>query len=112
MLGLGYRFGVQMSMPLFQRDARGDRLQIEGKAQRLKFMQHYRMQQVALDVDNARSAVTRARERIQVSRQALHLAQALEKGERTRFALGATSLVFVNLRERNVVQAAEDQSFL
>ena len=107
-LGLGYRFGVQMSLPFLQRDARGDRLQIEGKVQRLKFMQHYRMQQVALDVDNARSAVARARERIQVSRQALHLAQALEKGERTRFTLGATSLVFVNLRERNVVQAAEE----
>ena len=107
-LGLGYRFGVQMSLPFLQREARGDRLQIEGKAQRLKFMQQYRIQQVSLDVDNARSAVARARERIQVSRQALDLAQALEKGERTRFRHGATSLVFVNLRERNVIQAAEE----
>lgn len=107
-LGLGYRFGVQMSLPFLQRGARGDRLQIEGKAQRLKFMQQYRIQQVSLDVDNARSAVTRARERIQVSRQALDLAKALEKGERTRFRHGATSLVFVNLRERNVIQAAEE----
>lgn len=107
-LGLGYRFGVQMSFPFLQRDARGDRLQIEGKAQRLKFMQQYRMQQVSLDVDNARSAVARARERIQVSRQALNLAQALEKGERKRFRHGATSLVFVNLRERNVIRSAEE----
>lgn len=107
-LGLGYRFGVQMSLPFLQRHARGDRLQIEGKAQRLKFMQQYRIQQVSLDVDNAQSAVDRARERIQVSRQALDLAQALEKGERTRFRHGATSLVFVNLRERNVIQAAEE----
>lgn len=107
-LGLGYRFGVQMSLPFLQREARGDRLQIEGKAQRLKLMQQYRIQQVSLDVDNARSAVARARERIQVSRQALDLAQALEKGERTRFRHGATSLVFVNLRERNVIQAAEE----
>ena len=107
-LGLGYRFGVQMSLPFLQREARGDRLQIEGKARRLKFMQQYRIQQVSLDVDNARSAVARARERIQVSRQALDLAQALERGERTRFRHGATSLVFVNLRERNVIQAAEE----
>ncbi len=107
-LGLGYRFGVQMSLPFLQRDAQGDLLQIEGKAQRLKFMQQYRMQQVSLDVDNARSAVARAREHIQVSRQALDLAQALEKGERTRFRHGATSLVFVNLRERNVIQTAEE----
>lgn len=107
-LGLGYRFGVQMSMPFLQRGARGDRLQIQGKAQRLKLLQKYRMQQVALDVDNAQSAITRSRERIQISRQALQLAQALEKGERTRFTLGATSLVFVNLRERNVIQSAEE----
>jgi outer membrane protein TolC len=106
-LGLGYRFGVQMSIPFLQREARGDLLQMEGKAQRLKLLQRYRMRQVTLDVDNAQSAIARAKERIQISQQALQLAQALEKGERTRFKLGATSLVFVNLRERNVIQAAE-----
>lgn len=107
-LGLGYRFGVQLSIPFLQRGARGDQLQMEAKAQRLKLLQRYRMQQVALDVDNAQSAITRAHERIQVSQQAFQLAQELEKGERTRFKLGATSLVFVNLRERHVVQAAEE----
>ena len=107
-LGLGYRFGVQMSLPFLQRGARGDRLQIQGKAQRLQLLRQYRRQQVALDVDNAQSASAHARERLHVSQQALQLAQALEKGERTRFQLGATSLVFVNLRERNVVQAAEE----
>lgn len=107
-LGLGYRFGVQLSFPFLQRAAQGDLLQTKGEAQRLKLLQKYRMQQVALDVDNAQSAITRAKERIQISQQALQLAKALEKGERTRFKLGATSLVFVNLRERNVVQAAEE----
>jgi outer membrane protein TolC len=96
-----------MSIPFLQREARGDLLQMEGKAQRLKLLQRYRMRQVTLDVDNAQSAIARAKERIQISQQALQLAQALEKGERTRFKLGATSLVFVNLRERNVIQAAE-----
>ncbi len=106
-LGLGYRFGVQMSIPFLQRGARGDLLQMEGKARRLKLLQRYRMQQVTLDVDNAQSAIARAKERVKISQQALQLAQALEKGERTRFKLGATSLVFVNLRERNVIQATE-----
>ena len=107
-LGLGYRFGVQLSFPFLQRGARGELLQMEGKVQRLKLLQRYRIQQVFLDVDNAQSAISRARERIQASQQALQLAQELEKGERTRFKLGATSLVFVNLRERHVVQAAEE----
>ncbi len=106
-LGLGYRFGVQLSFPFLQREARGDQLQIEGKAQRLKLLQHYRLQQVSMDVLNAESAITRSHERIQVSREAFQLAKELEKGERTRFKMGATSLLFVNLRERNVLQAAE-----
>ncbi len=106
-LGLGYRFGVQFSIPFLQRDARGDLLQMEGKAKRLQFLKHYRVQQVSMDVANAQSAVDRAQERIQVVEQAVKLAKQLEKGERTRFKLGATSLLFVNLRERNVLQAAE-----
>ena len=106
-LGLGYRFGVQLSFPFLQRGARGDQLQMEGKAQRLKLLQHYRHQQVSMDVANAQSAITRAQERIQISQEALQLAKELEKGERTRFKMGATSLLFVNLRERNVLHAAE-----
>ncbi len=106
-LGLGYRFGLLFSIPFLQREARGDRLQMEGKAERLKLLQDYRLQQVTMDVANAESAITRARERIQVSEEAFQLAKALEKGERTRFKMGATSLLFVNLRERNVLQAAE-----
>ncbi|MDH5585235.1 MAG: TolC family protein [Nitrospirota bacterium] len=106
-LGLGYRFGVQLSFPFLQRGARGDQLQMAGKAQRLKLLQQFRHQQVTMDVVNAQSAITRAQERIQVSKEALQLAHELEKGERTRFKMGATSLLFVNLRERNVLQAAE-----
>ena len=106
-LGLGYRFGVQFSLPFLQREARGDLLQMEAKAQRLKLLQQYRLQQVAMDVANAQSAITRAQDRVKAAKQSLHLAKQLEKGERTRFKLGATSLLFVNLRERNVLRAAE-----
>lgn len=104
-LGLGYRFGVQLSIPFLQRDATGQKLQLEAKAQRLGWIQQYRLQQVALDIDNARSALLRAEERIQAASQALLYSRSLVKGERTRFQMGATNLLFVNLRERNVVDA-------
>ena len=107
-LGLGYRFGVKFSFPFLQKAARGEALQMEGKAQQLKFLQQYRIQQVSLDVENAYSAVKRTKERITASHEALNLARELQKGERTRFRLGASSLVLVNLRERNVVKAAID----
>ncbi len=107
-LGLGYRFGVQLSIPFYQRKARGELLQMSGKAKRLKYKQRFRLKKIMMDVENAHSAVVRAAERIKVSQEALLLAKKLEKGERTRFKLGATSLLIVNLRERNVIKAAEE----
>jgi outer membrane protein TolC len=106
-LGLGYRFGVRLSFPFYQRKARGELLQETGKAQRLKLLQRYQLKKIILDVENAHSAVTRAGERIEVSKQALLLAKKLEKGERTRFKLGVTTLLIVNMRERNVLKAAK-----
>jgi len=107
-LGLGYRFGVRLSFPFYQRKARGELLQETGKAQRLRLFQRYQLKKITLDVENAHSAVTRAEERIKVSKQSLLLAEKLEKGERTRFKLGATTLLIVNMRERNVLHAAKE----
>jgi len=107
-LGLGYRFGVRLSFPFYQEKARGELLQATGKAQRFEFLQRYQLKKITLDVENAHSAVTRAEERIKVSEQSLLLAEKLEQGERTRFELGATTLLTVNMRERNVLKAKKE----
>jgi outer membrane protein TolC len=104
-LGLGYRFGAEFKMPFLQRKARGEVLEAQGKADRLVLTQRFREQQVVVDVDNALSAVERARQRIDAAQQSLQLAKTLEEGERFRFSLGATSVLFVNLRERNAVDS-------
>ncbi len=106
-LGLGYRFGVQVSIPIFQRQARGDILKIKGKAERLRLLKDYRKKQVAMEVADSRSAVARAEERIELLDKGLKLARQLEEGERTRFNLGASNLLVVNIRERNVLEANE-----
>ncbi|MZH02054.1 MAG: TolC family protein [Nitrospinae bacterium] len=107
-LGLGYRFGVRLSFPFYQKKARGELLQKTGKEQQLKLRKKYQLKKVALDVENAHSAVTRAEERIGVSKEVLELAKKLEKGERTRFKHGATTLLIVNMRERNVLKATKE----
>ncbi len=104
-LGLGYRFGAEFRMPFLQRKARGEALEAQGKADRLALTQRFREQQVIVDVDNAMSAVERAKQRIEAALQSLQLAKTLEEGERFRFSLGATSVLFVNLRERNAVDS-------
>ncbi len=104
-LGLGYRFGAEFKLPFLQRKARGEVLEAQGKADRLVLTLRYREQQVLVDVDNALSAVERAKQRIDAAQQSLQLARTLEEGERFRFSLGATSVLFVNLRERNAVDS-------
>jgi outer membrane protein TolC len=104
-LGLGYRFGAEFKMPFLQRKARGEVLEAQGRADRLVLTQRFREQQVVVDVDNALSAVERAKQRIDAAFQSLQLAKTLEEGERFRFSLGATSVLFVNLRERLAVDS-------
>jgi len=104
-LGLGYRFGVELRFPLLQRRSRGEVLQAQGQAERLVMAQQYRENQVLVDVDNALSAIERARERIEEASQALRLVEIVEEGERYRFSLGSSSVLFVNLRERNTIDS-------
>lgn len=104
-LGLGYRFGLELRIPILQRKSRGEVLEAQGKADRFVLMQQFREQQVLVDVDNALSAIERAKERVAAAAESLRLAKTLEEGERFRFSLGATSVLFVNLRERNSVDS-------
>jgi outer membrane protein TolC len=104
-LGLGYRFGLELRIPLLQRRGRGQVLEAQAQADKLVLVQRYREQQVMVDVDNALSAIDRAKERMEAAMQSLRLAKTLEDGERFRFSLGATSVLFVNLRERNTVDS-------
>ena len=104
-LGLGYRFGLELRIPILQRKNRGEVLEAQAQADRLVLVQRFREQQVVVDVDNALSAIERAKERVEVAVQSLRLAKTLEDGERFRFGLGATSVLFVNLRERNTVDS-------
>jgi outer membrane protein TolC len=105
-VGLGYRVGLHTEMPLFQREGRGKVMAAEVSQQQLALKQLYTEQQVSFDVDNWLSAQVRARDRVTAATEALRLAKTLEEGERTRFNMGATTVLFVNLRERHVVESA------
>jgi outer membrane protein TolC len=104
-LGLGYRFGAELRIPILQRRSRGEVMEAQAQADRLVLVQKYREQQVVVDVDNALSAIERAKERVAAATESLRMAKTLEEGERFRFSLGATSVLFVNLRERNSVDS-------
>jgi outer membrane protein TolC len=105
-VGIGYRIGLHAEIPLFQREARGKVMAAEVGQSQLALKQHYTEQQVNIDVDNWLSAIVRARDRVTAATESYRLAKVLEDGERKRFEMGATNILFVNLRERNAVEAA------
>lgn len=104
--GFAYRVGAVFSVPLFNREARGKVAHAEAQQERLAWKQAFTERQVTVDVDNWLSAQVRARDRVRAATEALRSAKTLEEGERARFNMGATSVLFVNVRERNVVNAA------
>jgi len=67
-LGLGYRFGAELRIPILQRRSRGEVMEAQAQADRLVLVQKYREQQVVVDVDNALSAIERAKERVAAGR--------------------------------------------
>lgn len=105
-VGVGHRLESWFAMPIFQREGRGKVMYAEADQQQLALKQLYTEQQVSIDVDNWLSAQVRARDRVRAATEALRLAKTLEEAERTRFNMGASTVLFVNIRERNVVEQA------
>ena len=60
---------------------------------------------VAVDVRDALSASAAAEERIGFTRREVMVSVELERGERKRFELGDSTLLFVNLREQAAAEA-------
>lgn len=60
---------------------------------------------VAVDVRDARSALHAALARADFARREVEVAEQLEKGERSRFTLGDSTQLFVNLREQTTAEA-------
>jgi len=91
--------GLNVDIPLQQRVA-GGRLQVaSANLQRLKWDRQLLEDRINNEIKDSLSAINAARQRVQLSRQQWRAAEKLEQGEQSRFELGESTLLFVNLRE-------------
>lgn len=108
--------GLNVDIPLQQRVAGGRAQVASANLQRLKWDLRGTEDRVTAEVKDVLSALNAARQRVTLSRQQQQAARQLEDGERTRFELGETTLLFVNLREiatgDAILQAADSASSL
>lgn len=108
--------GLNVNIPLQRRVASG-RAQVAGaNLQRLNSERVLQEDRIAAEVKDILSALSAARQRRTLTLLQQSAAQKLGEGERTRFELGDSTLLFVNLRELAngdaALQAAEAASNL
>jgi outer membrane protein TolC len=91
--------GLNVDIPLQRRVASGRAQVASANLQRLKWERQLAENRIAADVQDVFSALNAARQRVALSGQQQQAAQQLEQGERERFELGESTVLFVNLRE-------------
>jgi outer membrane protein TolC len=97
--------GVAVSVPLYLRKARGKLRAADAKLEASREKIRFARDKVRADVLDAWSQWRAAEERVALSRQSAEAAEKVASGERERFELGATSVLFVNLREQTATDA-------
>ncbi len=100
-----YEAGIALSMPLLFRDERGRagaaRAAVAEKEEALRFI----ADQLRARTRDAASAVEAAQTRVELTEEVVDTAAELAEGERRRFEVGASNLIFVNLREQQAAMA-------
>jgi len=97
---------VFVDVPIQARAARGKARAAEAKIAAVDARAAFARDRIVVEVRDAISALLAAHERIDTAREALEVAERLADAERRSFERGASSLLFVNLREQQVAEAA------
>jgi len=100
-----YEAGVVLSMPLLFRTERGRAQAATAQWERKRAEVQFIEDQLRARTRDAASAVRAAHERAELAEGVVETASELAEGERRRFEVGASNLIFVNLREQQAAFA-------
>ena len=104
-IGGTLKAGLSVAWPLNQNDPRGRGEEAAAKDRKLELEENLLRRSLALEVEDAVSAVGRSIERWSEARSAVEALRAVEEGERTRFREGDSTLFLLNQRERQRADA-------
>lgn len=91
--------GLNIDIPLQQRVADGRAQAASANVRRLALDRQLQEERIAAEVKDVFSALSALRKRLSLTDGQLKAAEQLAKGEKVRFDLGESTLLFVNLRE-------------
>jgi cobalt-zinc-cadmium efflux system outer membrane protein len=98
--------GVKVDIPLQVRTAQGRINAAEAKERELKRLVQFQKERITTDVRDSLNSLSLAYERYHLAKSEISAAVKLEEGERTRFMLGDSNLIFVNVREQTSAEAS------
>lgn len=98
--------GVYFDVPVQRRFAQGQVRSAQAKLAQLTAKQRYTSDKVQAEVRDSLVALDVAFQQIGQAAQGVHLAREVEQLERRKFELGASNLIFLNLREQASADAA------
>ncbi len=108
------KVGLKVEVPLEYRKLRGKLAAAKAQGAQVEAQRTWIENVIANDIGQSVVTLQAAVERVRLARAELGAARELEAGEHTRFKLGDSNLIFVNLREQVAAEAAlqEIQSLL
>ena len=104
--GTVFEGSVEFSMPLLLRSQRGALGAARAEAQAAREEMRLATDELRTALADAASAYSQAQERLQLARDQRDVIGQLAQAERRRFEMGSSSLLFVNLREQSLAEAA------
>lgn len=104
-IGPVVRTGLNLSVPLRRRTARGLELSASTKLQKLDFDEAAERQRIVAEVDDSVSAIKTSYDRYVANTAEVGKARLVESGEKLRFSAGDSTLFLVNQRERATAEA-------
>ncbi|MFO0742872.1 MAG: TolC family protein [Labilithrix sp.] len=98
--------GLLLDIPLRTRKADGRARVANARFIEYELQLQYVKDKISVEVRDAAAGADAAAQRLELARRELALARQLEQAERTRFDMGDSTLLFVNLREQTTFEAA------
>ncbi len=97
--------GLEMSLPLWQRDARGRVAQADAALSQLRLEEQFARDRIVNEIADVRSALQAAWDQLEATRRNVELAQQLVAAERRAFELGRSDLFRIQVRELSLAEA-------
>ena len=104
-----YKYGLSLSLPLFQRQARGDIAKTKNKIEDLNWDRKYLALEIENKVKSTFADYYALKQQIKSNDMILKANKLLFDTENTKFQMGESSLFLINSRELKLIETAQKQ---